>query len=193
MAAVPYARLSPDEIAGEFSTVARDTARVFGHLNEEQLNWQPGAGGWSVGQCFDHLLRINGEMMQAIDRGLDRQAPRTIWQRLPLWPRLLGRILVSSQAPGGKQKYQAPAPAVPSASTIALDTIPRFIAWQNTGIAKVRALSPGDGRQVLVSPFAARITYSVLDAYRLIAAHHRRHFEQAQRAMAHPKFPKASE
>ena len=191
MPAVPYTTLSPAQIADQFTTIARDTAADFGRLDTAQLNWQPDAGSWSVAQCFDHLLKINGGMMQAIDRGLDRKAARTIWQQLPLWPRLFGWMLVTSQAPGGKQKYKAPAPAVPAASNIAPDTIDRFIAWQDAGIAKVRALSEADGRQVMVSPFAAQITYSVLDAYRLIAAHQRRHFEQARRVMAHPGFPAA--
>lgn len=191
MPAVDYTTLSPDQIADQFSSIARDTAADFGGLDAARLNWQPDAGSWSVGQCFDHLLKLNAEMMQAIGRGLDRQAPRTAWQRLPLWPRLFGRMLVSSQAPGGKQKYQAPPAAVPAASNIAPDTIQRFIDWQDTGIANVRALSASDWEQILVSPFAAQITYSVLDAYRLIAAHQRRHFEQAKRVIAHPGFPAA--
>jgi len=191
--ATRYPTLSPAQIADEFSSVARDTASAFGRLDTMQLNWQPDAGSWSVAQCFDHLLKINAEMAEAIDRGLDRKAPRTIWQQLPLWPRFFGWMLVTSQAPGGKQKYKAPAPAVPASSNIAPDVVERFVSSQDTGIAKVRALSDADGRQIMVSPFAAQITYSVLDAYRLIAGHQRRHFEQAQRVMAHPEFPKRSE
>jgi hypothetical protein len=42
----------------------------------------------------------------------------------------------------------------------------------------------------MVSPFVSQITYSVLDGYRLIAAHQRRHFEQAERVATHPAFPR---
>ena len=41
----------------------------------------------------------------------------------------------------------------------------------------------------MISPFVSQITYSVLDGYRLIAAHQRRHFEQAERVTRHPDFP----
>lgn len=191
MPAVPYATLSPAQVADQFATMARDVAADFGHLDAAQLNWQPQAGSWSIAQCFDHLVKINGEMMQAIGRGLDPGTPRTIWQQLPLWPRLFGWMLVTSQAPGGKQKHKAPASVVPASSHIAPDTISRFVAWQDSGMAAVRALSASDAERVIVSPFVAQITYSVLDAYRLIAAHQRRHFEQAQRVMAHPEFPRA--
>lgn len=189
MPVVPYTALSPADIAAQFSAIARETAADFGHLNASQLNWQPDAGSWSVAQCFDHLLKMNGGMMRAIEDALDSRAARTVWQRLPLWPRLFGRLLVSSQAPGGKQKYKAPPAGVPAASDIPADVVERFMAWQGTGIAAVRSLGADDAEQVIVSPFVAQITYSVLDAYRLIAAHQRRHFEQAKRVAAHPQFP----
>jgi hypothetical protein len=184
-----YTTLSPAALADEFSTIATDTASVFGQYDAAQLNWQPHAAGWSIAQCFDHLLKADREMFQAIGRALDRGATQTIWQRLPLWPRLFGWMLVTSQAPGGKQKYSAPATAQPASSDIAADTVERFIACQQTGMSAVRALSPEDARRIMVSPFVSQITYSVLDGYRLIAAHQRRHFEQAKRVTEHPGFP----
>ena len=130
-------------------------------------------------------------MLQAIGRALDRGATPTVWQRLPLWPRLFGWMLITSQAPGGKQKYTAPASAQPASSDIAPDIIERFIACQHTGIAGLRILSAADAQRIMVSPFVAQITYSVLDGYRLIAAHQRRHFEQARRVTEHPEFPRS--
>ena len=53
----------------------------------------------------------------------------------------------------------------------------------------MRGLSADDARRIMVSPFVSRVTYSVLDGYRLIAAHQRRHFEQAQRVTEDPDFP----
>lgn len=184
-----YTALSPAQLADEFSTIARDTAAVFGRLGGAQLNWQPHAASWSIAQCFDHLLRAHHEMLEAIRRALDRGVTPSVWQRLPLWPRLFGWMLITSQAPGGKQKYTAPASAQPASSEIAPDIIDRFIACQHMGIAGVRTLNAADAQRIMASPFVAQITYSVLDGYRLIAAHQRRHFEQATRVTAHPEFP----
>ena len=91
--------------------------------------------------------------------------------------------------PGGKRKYRAPATAQPAASDLDPLTVERFIACQHLGIARLRALGAEDARRIAVSPFVAQITYSVLDGYRLIAAHQRRHFEQARRVIEHPAFP----
>jgi len=43
----------------------------------------------------------------------------------------------------------------------------------------------------MVSPFVRFITYSVLDGCRLMAAHDRRHFEQARRVTQTAGFPRA--
>jgi hypothetical protein len=42
----------------------------------------------------------------------------------------------------------------------------------------------------MVSPFVPQITYSVVNGYRLMAAHQRRHFEQARRVAEHAEFPR---
>ena len=187
-----YTELSPNQIADEFAAMACGTAAAFGRLSSAQLNWQPQAGTWSIAQCFDHLLKANHEMRGAIVRALDPHEPLSVWQRLPLWPRLCGWMLVRSQGPGGHRKYEAPSTARPVSSAIGPDVIDRFIASQHSHAEGVLSLGTAAVRRVMVSPFVAQIAYSVLDGYRLIAAHQRRHFEQAQRVAAHPDFPRSS-
>jgi hypothetical protein len=43
---------------------------------------------------------------------------------------------------------------------------------------------------IMTSPFIGVITYSVLDGWRLIFAHDRRHIEQARRVMSSQDFPR---
>ena len=44
-------------------------------------------------------------------------------------------------------------------------------------------------RIVITSPVTAAITYSLMDAYRLIVVHEQRHFQQAKRVMEESSFP----
>ena len=192
MAGTHHATLLPDALADELAAIARDAQSVFGLYEAVQLNWQPAAGRWSVAQCFDHLLKADDEMVAAIGRALDRRVPPTIWQRLPLWPRLFGWMLITSQSPGGTRKYTAAPSAQPAASDVSPQVVERFVARQQLRIAAVRALSQHDARRIMVSPFVPQITYRVLDGYRLIAAHQRRHVEQAARVTEHPGFPRPS-
>jgi hypothetical protein len=45
---------------------------------------------------------------------------------------------------------------------------------------------------IITSPFAGAVIYSLLDAFRLVVAHERRHFAQARRVMETHGFPPAS-
>ena len=68
--------------------------------------------------------------------------------------------------------------------------VARFVAHQEEVLAKMRSLEDKHpGRVVITSPFADAIVYSLLDAFRLIVAHERRHFAQAQRVMEMNGFP----
>ena len=184
-----YASLSLAQVEAELAATARDARALFGNLDEHRLNWRRDATSWSVAQCFDHLLKINREMFQAIDAAVRGSRPPTVWQRLPILPRIFGAMMIKSQAPVAKRKFKAPSTAVPASSTIDPRIIERFVAHQDEAAARVRSLDGRDpARIIMVSPFARFITYSVLDGCRLIVTHERRHFEQARRVTLEPGF-----
>jgi hypothetical protein len=180
-----YTALSLEDIHAELGAVSREAASVFGGLTREQLNWKPAPSQWSVAQCFDHLITINGLMLSAMANALDPARPRSLAQRLPLLPGLFGRLMIRSLSPTATRKLPAPATAQPSASAIDADIITRFVAAQAAMQDRLRSFASRDlARTIMVSPFASFIAYSTLDACRLIAAHERRHFEQARRVLA---------
>jgi hypothetical protein len=184
-----YAALSLADLGAGLADIARDTQTTFGGLDARQLNWQPRPGQWSIGQCFDHLRKVNGMMFQSAEEALDNTRPRTIWQRLPLLPGVLGRIMIRSQAPGSERKYTAPAKAQAS-SDIAADIIQRFVEQHRDAVSWVQSLDDRDAAgSIMTSPFLKVITYTVLDGCRLVVAHDRRHFEQACRVKLSPEFP----
>lgn len=186
-----YARLSLSDIQAEFDAIAQSAGSMFGHLDDRQLNWRPDPGSWSVGQCLDHLLTANREMFQAMDRALDDRRPRTVWQRLPLVPSLLGRLLIRSQTPSGTRKFKAPAKAAPAGSVLDRGIVTRFVDGQRDAKVRLQAVAGRDpARTIMVSPFAAFIPYNVLDGWRLLVAHEHRHLAQARRVIATSGFPR---
>lgn len=190
---IDYTALSLAEVERELEAIGRDADAQFGRLDARQLNWKPAADSWSVAQCLEHLLHANREMFLKIDAALDRTRPRTFWQRVPLLPRMFGRLLVTSQSPEATRKFKAPGKAAPAASAIDADIVARFAAYQREAAARVQAIEQGGvAGAIMVSPFASFITYSVLDGCRLIAAHQWRHVAQARRVMSAPGFPPAS-
>jgi hypothetical protein len=185
-----YTTLSLAEVKDGLDHVAQETQATFGGFDARQLNWRADAARWSVAQCFDHLLTADRLMFRAAEDALNNARPRTIWERLPVLPGILGRMLIRSQAPGGARRFTAPSKARPATSNIAADIIQRFVAQHNDAVAWVQALHERDAaRAIMTSPFIRVVTYSVLDGWRLMLAHDRRHFEQACRVTQSPGFP----
>lgn len=185
-----FATLSLIEIYVEIDAVSRDAEATFGGLNALQLNWKPAPSRWSVAQCFDHLIRINGQMLDGIVRTLDPATPKVLAQRVPGLPRILGRVMIRSLSPTATRKLTAPASARPSTSDLGGDVIVRFVDAQASLRERLRSFEDRDlVGTTMVSPFASMIVYSVLDACRIIVAHERRHFEQARRVTQTPGFP----
>jgi hypothetical protein len=105
---------------------------------------------------------------------------------------MFGRMLVRSQAPGTTRRFRAAPQATPATSDIAADVIQRFVEQKRHAVSRVQALNEGvAARTIMTSPFVKVITYSVLDGWRLVFAHDRRHFEQARRVTQSPGFPAA--
>ena len=187
-----YTALSLSQIRTGLNDVAREVRAGFGSLSATQLNWRPDEARWSVAQCFDHLLTANRMMLTSADAALDDSRSRSIWQRLPVWPELMGPIMVRSQAPASTRKYKAPAAARPSSSAIAANIITRFADQHREIDSRLQVLDPAAAaRTVMASPFARIVTYSVLDGWRLLLAHEHRHFEQARRVTESAQFPSA--
>jgi hypothetical protein len=105
-------------------------------------------------------------------------------------PHVDRRPLVRSQAPQATRKFTTSAVATPSPSAIAADVIERFLAEHRDRSEWIESLDPAAAaRTIMVSPFVRVIAYSVLDGCRLMAAHDRRHFEQARRVTQVAGFP----
>lgn len=184
--------ISLAEILNETDAVTRDVQSTFGQLSAEQLNWKPSADAWSVAQCLDHLIVINGPMLAPFDQVINGTKSTRFMERLPFWSGLWGPMMVKMLQPEATKKLKSPPTVVPSSSKLDPAIISRFVAHQQELKQKLRAvenLSPE--KVIMTSPFAGFITYSLLDAARIIIVHERRHFEQAKRVMAAEGFPQS--
>ena len=187
-----YTGLSFSEVTSALDDVAQDAHATFGRLNTRQLNWRPDTARWSVAQCFQHLVTANGLMLNAARDALENPS-RSVWQRMPLLPSAFGWVMIRSQAPGSTRKFTAPTTAQPTTSDLAGDIIPRFVDQHRGAVEWLQSLDERRARHtIMVSPFVRAVTYSVLDGFRLLFAHDRRHFEQARRVMQSNEFPRSS-
>ena len=176
-------------LIAEANRVASDTKPTFGHLTASQLNWKPSADRWSVAQCFDHLLTTNKGYFPIIESVLAGKK-QTFWESMPVLPGLAGKLLIKSLDPASTRKLKAPKRFEPAQSDVSSSVISDFIDQQEKLIEKMRATQHLDLEKIIItSPAAAAITYSMMDAYRIIVVHEQRHFQQAKRVAEERGFP----
>ena len=171
------------------NNIAAEAKSTFGRLTPTQLNWKPSAERWSVAQCFEHLLTSNKGFFPRVE-GVIAGIKPTFWQRMPVLPGLAGRLLIKSLDPKSTRKIKAPAKFQPAQSDISASVIDDFADQQAKIVEKMKATEHLNLEKIIItSPVAAAITYSMMDAYRIIVVHDRRHFEQARRVTEEPAFP----
>src|SRR6266446_1889745 len=94
-------------VVAEARLVADETRRAFGKLSARQINWKPREGEWSIGQCFDHLIIANRPYVQIFEEILAGRRRQRIWERMPLLPRLFGRLLINTLRPDSGRRAKA--------------------------------------------------------------------------------------
>jgi hypothetical protein len=99
-------------------------------------------------------------------------------------------LLIKSLDPTSARKIKAPKKFQPAQSDISGSVINDFIDQQGKIVEKMKATEHLDlERTIISSPIAAPITYSLMDAYRIIVVHEQRHFQQAKRVTEESAFP----
>ncbi len=164
-----------------------EAERLVAGLDEEQLNWIPEPGAWSIALCLDHLAVTNREFRPYLEKALAK-AQRRGASGKPYRPTWMGKWLINTLDQEGGRKFKAPKnfqpPARPAAG--ALD---RFLEEQRQVTSLVERSRRSDTDVTLRSPVTPLMRYSLADAFEVIVAHDRRHLRQAQRVKDSQDFP----
>lgn len=150
-------------------------------LTEEQMNWRPRAGVWSVGENLDHLTITGRRMMQAMDAGVDvlREQGRRV--RGAYRPNVLSYLFLwILEPPVRRTKAKAPADfhGVPDRPAHLVKS--EFFTAHEELLRRLGEYEAWDqNARVVVSPFDARLRYSLGLGQLIVPAHVRRHLWQA--------------
>jgi hypothetical protein len=178
-------------VLSEASLVAEETKCEFGRLSGEQVNWKPSEGEWSIGQCFDHLVISNRPYVQIFEEILAGRRRQRLWERMPLLPRLFGTLLIDTLRPDSGRKAKARPAFYPSNSHIAPAIIATFLRQQERLQRLMEASHELDLDGITItSPVSRIVTYSLMDACRIIVVHEQNHFVQATRVAESLGFPR---
>jgi hypothetical protein len=173
----------------EIEKIAAETRKAFGGLSAEQINWRPGVGEWSVGQCFDHLIKTNQLLDPEWEKLVSGQRKNTFWENYSPLSGFFAAYLLKSLK-NDKKKVKAPSEDIVPPSDIPADIIEQFVSHQNDLIEKIRACDGMDLKaKVITSPFLKLVTYRLDDAFEILLEHEKRHIRQARRVLETEGFP----
>lgn len=185
-------------MANDFSSVCDDLQKVvedatasFAGLSAEQLNWKPSEKEWSVAQCFDHLIVTHSLYFPMFQRFAAGDTKMSFWEKASPFSGFFGRFLIKGLDPKNLKKMKTTGKAQPSKSEIGGDIIERFCEHQQQMIDAIQKLPSNldATKQIVTSPLAGFVTYSLADTFVFVPMHCRRHFNQAERVAKHGEFP----
>jgi DinB family protein len=177
-------------ITSELDAADARADAIAGNLTADQLNWTPGPGVWSVGQCVEHLCLANEVYVAAIAESLGVAATGAVDEIAPGW---FGRWFIRTYIEPTTQHRRARAPRkiAPIAAPIDTSILDRFIA-SNAAARDVasRARAYDINRVRFRSPFVPLIRFTVGTGLQVIARHNHRHLDQAERVRHSASFPR---
>jgi hypothetical protein len=166
------------------------TELVIG-LNSEQLNWHPGPGAWSIGQCLEHLCIANEVYLPAISSSLNGRPVSPIQD---ITPGRFARWFISSYIEPSAQGKRADAPKkiVPGAR-VEPSVLDRFLRSNQAARELVRHASDYDVNRIRFrNPFIPVLRFTVGTGLEIVSRHERRHLLQAERTKQSSDFPRQS-
>jgi hypothetical protein len=185
----------PQDLATVRAEIVSADARadtVCAGLADAQFHWRPDDGrAWSVALCLDHLIRANRAYMDAMRPSLDRALREGWTRRGPIASNIVGRWFVRTMEPPVRSRMRAPRAIVPSATGSREEILLRFHDVHRELVDLVDACAGVDvNRATFASPFLRLAHVRLGTAFRILAAHDRRHLWQAAQVIARPEFPR---
>ncbi len=167
--------------------LAESTARmhrIADPLDDATWRARPGDGRWGVAECIEHLNMSSRQLLPRLREGL-RAAPAPGSAATPSF-RLdfMGWFLVRSLEPPPLMKFKTTEDFTPP-TVESKESVMREWESLQSDLAALLAGAGGVplGRVRVTSPFNPKIRYNAYSAFRIAAAHQRRHLWQAERAL----------
>ena len=179
------------ELVAETETIVENVKNSFGGLSAEQLNWKPNEKSWSIAQCLEHLMVTNKLEFPAVENALKANYKNPFWSKIPFLSKICGKTAIYLFRPENKRKIKAPKSFQPSNSRLSGKIVEDFAAHQRDLIGLFERSKDLDLEKTkIVSPVSNLITYSLIDALRVLTVHEQRHLQQAERVTKEANFPK---
>jgi hypothetical protein len=178
------------ELIKSIEDSSKQVKESFGGLSEAQLNWKPAQDKWSAGECVEHLIVTNKAYFPVLEKITTGTHKNSFWQKFSPLSRVWGSLLLKTVSPGTERKAKTANIFLPVSSAVPKTIIGDFIKTNDEFVSYLKKLGSIDLKKTKIySPVSKFITYSLLDAIKIITFHEVRHINQAKRVMEMEGFP----
>lgn len=178
-----------ERLLSDLDEASASARRLVEGLSNEQLNWQPTAEAWSIGQCLEHLCITNEQYLPAIEGSL---AGKTKGQAERITPGWFGRWFIESfiEPSGRTKKAKAPKKIAP-ASQVDGAVLERFLSSNEKARKLIARASEYDVNKIrFKNPFIPLIWFTVGTGLVIVTRHQHRHLLQAEKVKEAAGFPR---
>jgi hypothetical protein len=178
----------------QFQENRNEARRLTEELSDEQMNWRPAAGRWSIAECFAHLDLIGRLYRPVLTTAIDKARKDNRLARGPFRLGFIGRKFIGSMEPPPKLKVRTVASMLPGGLSAhnAAAVMDEFYVLGDTFTALMKSAEGLDLRRVRVrSVVTPLLRLGIGEWFAFLAAHERRHIWQARQVLNAPGFPDA--
>lgn len=176
----------------ELDRVREDGGSFLRGLVSGQWGWRPARDRWSVGECIAHVNETNRVYLPAIESAARSARERGLLGQGPFKHGFLGEWMIRELEPPAKRRFKAPRRFVPPVGETGPQALGEFDDLLRKYAGLLLSMNGLDlGRAQVVSPANRFLRLSLGQAFRVIAAHTRRHLWQARRIAQEEGFPQS--
>ena len=103
--------------------------------SQEQLNFPPGNGSWSIGQCLSHIIKTNEAYFPEMKRILSEGYRMHFWEKHSPFSNSIGKSMLTHLGADIKKKFKTPKVFSPTSKVIATTLITAFSNHQKSMVA----------------------------------------------------------
>lgn len=158
-----------------------DAKRLILGRSDRDLTTKLESESWSVAECIDHLARTTNSFLPAILKAITA-APKLTTAR-PLRTGTITSLLIRNLEPPYRLRYNVLTHLAPKETDFAV----AWSAFEESQSQLLAAIGSSAGVAIdkvkVPCPVYAHVTYNAYGAFRMLAAHERRHLWQIQQIL----------
>jgi hypothetical protein len=165
----------------QFQSATREARKLVLGRSADELTMRLEPESWSTAECLDHLARTTGSYLPAISRAV-ATAPKLTTNR-PLRTGTVAALLIRNLEPPYRLRYKV----IPQLAPQKTDFEAAWSAFEQSQSQLSEAVCSAAGiaidKVTIPCPVCTQVTYNAYGAFRMLAAHQRRHLWQVQQIL----------